>query len=293
MFSAHSTFPYGEQSIRDNAWVAAHRAIVPRSTPMMTPEQESAFWMDAPGATPSTPYPQSAITPRHSRSTYSNNDTPQSAHPLTASGSSHPRKRHGPTVSAAWSSGGTTAGGKTPRGRPPNNRSVQDGPFSTFPANPQAIAPASRTSGATMQTPQSARGSPAPIIEFNRASEPATGTPTTAAAVQTPTRKPSKLSLQVPQHSGGPVRLATPPPKVLLNGQDGASTHTDSYTHDRRSSADFFASVDDEASEVWEDSDDAGDKVDWRRRALLLKRKLQEKEAELKAMRRRVMEAVM
>ena len=46
-------------------------------------------------------------------------------------------------------------------------------------------------------------------------------------------------------------------------------------------------------NELLEDSDDAEDKVDWKRRALLLQRKLQEKEAELKAMRRRVMEAVM
>ena len=109
----------------------------------------------------------------------------------------------------------------------------------------------------------------------------------------TPIKKPSKLSLQVPQHAGGPVRLATPPPKVLVNGEDGGSISTGSQVNERRSSTDYFNSIDDEASELGDESEQEGERVDWKRRAMSLKRKLTEKEAELKAMRRRVMEAVM
>ena len=108
-----------------------------------------------------------------------------------------------------------------------------------------------------------------------------------------PVKKPSKLSLQVPQHAGGPVRLATPPPKLLVNGEDGGSVPTSSQLNERRSSVDYFNLVDEEPNELGDESGEEGERVDWKRRAMLLKRKLREKEAELKAMRRRVMEAVM
>jgi len=105
--------------------------------------------------------------------------------------------------------------------------------------------------------------------------------PDQAAAV----RKPSKLQLQVPEHAGGPVRLATPP-MVLINGEGR-------QVHERRSSADFFGSLEEDSDDgLDEDAEDASS-VDWKRRALLLKRKLQEKEDELKALKRRVLDAVM
>jgi len=308
LFSAQpqSAFPWSEQSARDNAWATAHRAIIPKTGQAMTPQQpfpgQQTFWMDVPDPTPSTPYPQSAITPRHSQSTYEQSETPQSAHP----GSARPRKRHGPTVSAAWSSGGSGANGKLPRGRPPNNRSVQDGPFSTFPINPPSRPSAVRPTGTPSQTPHPDQRTPTPIGDGVRytqppasqppPSQPPLSTPLTAGAVQTPVRKPSKLSLQVPQHSGGPVRLATPPPKVLVNGEVGRSEDPNSYRrHERRTSADFFASVEDDASELGYESEEeaVGDKIDWRKRAMVLSRKLKEKEAELKAIKRRVLEAVM
>lgn len=102
-------------------------------------------------------------------------------------------------------------------------------------------------------------------------------------------RKPSKLQLQVPEHSGGPVRLATPP-RVLINGESNQV----SWNHERRSSADFFNQIDDGSEEAFEEEvHEEGGNVDWRRRAMTLKRKLQEKEDELKAMKRRVLDAVM
>ena len=303
IFSAQpqSAFPWSEQANRENAWATAHRAIVPKTGQAMTPQQpfpgQQAFWMDVPDATPSTPYPQSAITPRHSQSTYEQSDTPQSAHP----GSHRPRKRHGPTVSAAWSSGGSAVSGKLPRGRPPNNRSVQDGPFSTFPVNPQNRPLATKPTVTPSQTPHPDQRTPTPIGDGARqpptpSTQPPPSSPFTAGPIQTPVRKPSKLSLQVPQHAGGPVRLATPPPKVLVNGQDGRTEDANSYRrHERRSSADFFASVEDDASELGYESEEEvrGDAINWKKRAMVLSRKLKEKEAELKAMKRRVLEAVM
>lgn len=116
------------------------------------------------------------------------------------------------------------------------------------------------------------------------------GTPQSATAEQSLARRPSKLQLQVPEHAGGPVRLATPP-RVLINGEMDRQT---SFAHERRSSADFFNELDD-GSELDEADEHEGNmsQVDWKRRALVMKKKLQEKDEELKAMRRRVMEAVM
>lgn len=115
-------------------------------------------------------------------------------------------------------------------------------------------------------------------------------TPQSATAQQALARRPSKLQLQVPEHAGGPVRLATPP-RVLINGETDRQNPS---THERRSSADFFNQLDD-GSELddMEDQEGSISNIDWKRRALTLKKKLQEKEEELKAMKRRVLEAVM
>lgn len=122
--------------------------------------------------------------------------------------------------------------------------------------------------------------------------------PKDAAADMSQVRKPSKLQLQVPEHAGGPVRLATPP-QVLINGE--SNRHSQS-SQERRSSAEFFSQLeDDDASDLMDvdgnpDDGDGGngaENVDWKRRALVLKRKLQEKENELKALKRRVLDAVM
>ena len=286
----------------DDPWGVAQRALLPKSNPRNNQLQlstgEQVFWVDLPDATPSTPYPQSAVTPRPSQSAISSHDTPQSAHPLS---SGRTRKRHGPAVSAAWPSGGNTTAGKLPRGRPPNNRSVQDGPFSTFPVNAQTKAPVQLSADTpieaptqpSIQPPRSHPWIPYATITSPFTGQPSPGPPNSAPSTQSPIKKPSKLSLQVPQHAGGPVRLATPPPKVLVNGEDGNSTPTSSHVPERRSSVDFFNSLDEEASELGDESEDESERVDWKRRAQLLKRKLRDKEAELKAVRRRVMEAVM
>jgi hypothetical protein len=95
----------------------------------------------------------------------------------------------------------------------------------------------------------------------------------------------------VPEHAGGPVRLATPP-QVLINGE--SNRHSQS-SNERRSSADFFNHdlMDVDGNHEDGDGGTGNENVDWKRIALLLKRKLQEKEEELKALKRRVLDAVM
>jgi hypothetical protein len=198
------------------------------------------------------------------------------------------RKRHGPAVSSAWSASSSTATGKL-RGRPPSNRSVQEGPFSTFPANPvgREVPKANNTASYTQSMNS---GQNQLDRESNQNFQPTAMVSPPQSMPESLGRKPSKLQLQVPENTGGPVRLATPP-TVLINGETDRPIP---FRHERRSSADFFNQIDEVTEdEIDEDDDDAGGQVDWKRRALLLKRMLQEKEEELKALKRRVLEAVM
>ena len=88
------------------------------------------------------------------------------------------------------------------------------------------------------------------------------------------------------------MRLATPP-TVLINGESGRQSASST---ERRSSAEFYSQFDSASDgDVQDDApaDDGGNNVDWKRRCTVLKRKLQEKENELKSVRKRVLEAVM
>jgi hypothetical protein len=173
--------------------------------------------------TPTTPNPMSAVTPlsAHPDSAF---DDPLSA--ISQTQRMRMRRRHGTAVSSAWPSNNTTPNGKL-RGRPPTNRSVKDGPFVTFPANPKAkegpVRDLSRPSlPARELTPPATAGStttkldspfrlpqmPTPIS----ATTNKTATPTSGGGSQ----RPERLSLQVPQHVGNPVRLVTP--TVVVNG---------------------------------------------------------------------------
>jgi hypothetical protein len=191
---------------------------------------------------PSGPYPQSAITPRHRPAEHLTQPEPQSAiTPSASSGNkSKTRRRHGPAVSSAWPSSGNPSTGKL-RGRPPSNRSIQDGPFSTFPANPK---PATQPSSNAVD-PDSV---PTPTIERDPQMHPGAAFPTQGGL--NPSRfqqlqSRNKLQLQVPEHSGGPVRMATPP-RVILNG-DVDGPNVPHYTG-RRTSADFFNDPDEHES---------------------------------------------
>ena len=86
------------------------------------------------------------------------------------------------------------------------------------------------------------------------------------------------------------MRLATPP-RVLINGE---SNRQASVTHERRPSTGFFNDVDEVSEEDREDyGNEEEENIDWRRRALTLKKRLLEKEEELRTMKRRVLDAVM
>lgn len=292
-----SAMPWSAQPQQNDPWAAAQVAIAPKTpstgqTP--TPNQLSAQsmgqqtrWRFTSNETPSSPYPQSAITPRNGFSANLAFDEPRSAHPSTNSSKSpnRSRKKHGPAVSSAWPSTTSTTSGKL-RGRPPSNRSVQDGPFSTFPVNPNAKeTPTISVGTPTHTSPSPSRETPPSTqqsLTFNQKA---------AFGDFSQARKTNKLQLQVPEHSGGPVRLATPP-RVLINGE---SNRQASVNHERRSSAEFFNDLD-EVSEEEEGEDDANEEeenIDWKRRALTLKKKLLEKEEELRTMKRRVLDAVM
>ncbi|KAF1965849.1 hypothetical protein BU23DRAFT_560706 [Bimuria novae-zelandiae CBS 107.79] len=174
---------------------------------------------------PTTPHPLSAVTPQSAHPDYF--DEPQSA--VTPSSSKRSRRRHGPAVSSAWPSNSSSSTGKL-RGRPPSNRSVRDGPFVTFPANP-------KTKEGPMIDMYRNPGNLTPIVERAQSDPPTAEQhfrfpPTPASAVSPTTidshipsasQRPHRLSLQVPQNVGNPVRLVTP--TVLVNGeQDDASS---------------------------------------------------------------------
>ncbi|KAB5583688.1 ARS binding protein 2-domain-containing protein [Coniochaeta sp. 2T2.1] len=183
--------------------------------------------------TPMTAYPHSAITPSTRQQFWA--DEPKSA--ITPS-KARLNKRHGAkVVSSAWRSGlGGT--GKT-RGRPRLNRDGnQDGPFSAFPSSdlptfkiPLPVPPLqNQNNGGTTHQILPTSGPPALTLVTSPTSIQPPSAPTTPI-VNSPTptgpqlsqnprpAKRSRLSLQVPARVGGEVRLATPPPVVMVNGQ--------------------------------------------------------------------------
>ncbi|CAO2648627.1 Nn.00g078940.m01.CDS01 [Neocucurbitaria sp. VM-36] len=172
---------------------------------------------------PQTPHPLSAVTPQ---SAYPFFDEPMSA-VTPSSARPRARRRHGPAVSSAWSSNNSSSSGKL-RGRPPSNRSIRDGPFVTFPANPK-----------TREGPPIDRnpGNLTPIVERAHSDPPAPEQifrfPPTPASAISPSKmegslsggpQKQRLSLQVPQNVGNPVRLVTP--TVLVNGEVNQSPGT-------------------------------------------------------------------
>ena len=291
-----SAMPWSAQPQQHDPWAAAQVAIAPKTPSTgQTPSQSqssapstgpNARWRFSSNDTPSSPYPQSAIIPRNTFSANLPFDEPRSAHPLTHSSKSpnRNRKRHGPAVSSAWPSTNNTASGKL-RGRPPSNRSVQDGPFSTFPVNPNAKEAPTISVGTPTHT------SPSPCRETPPKSQQThTFIQQSSFGDSSLPRKPNKLQLQVPEHSGGPVRLATPP-RVLINGESNRQL---SMSHERPSSAEFFNDLDEVSEEDGEDDgNEEEENIDWKRRAMTLKKKLLEKEEELKTMKRKVLDAVM
>lgn len=201
----------------------SRRALVSQSAHPSSAGQQ-LHWRLNNSFTPSTPQPFSAIIPGPRQTAHTAFDEPRSA--ISPSSSRAKRRRHGPAVSSAWSGGSNTSGGK-PRGRPPSNRSMQDGPFGTFPANPasregsmQAIPRSTPDPPPSRERAQSESGMEQPTQHFRL---PPNSFPASAIATVPPQSFPvppsrrGRLSLQVPQHVGGPVHLVTP--TLLVNGE--------------------------------------------------------------------------
>lgn len=196
-----------------------HRNLTPYSTSPMSGQQ--LRWKLNTQDTPQTPHPLSAVTPQ---SAYPFFDEPQSA-VTPSSARPRARRRHGPAVSSAWSTNSSSSTGKL-RGRPPSNRSIKDGPYVTFPANPK-----------TREGPLIDRnpGNLTPIVERAQSDPPGPDSvfrfpPTPASAISPSKMEGSllgpglkkRLSLQVPPNVGNPVvRLVTP--TVLVNGEQNDS----------------------------------------------------------------------
>ena len=179
--------------------------------------------------TPMSAYPQSAITPSVNRRNIWNDGSRSAITP----NKSRSRRRHGPAVSSAWPSNGSSSSGKL-RGRPPSNRNVTDGPFSTFPATPSTrdVPTINLRDNTPISTPIAANTNTPHFFPPNmRINQPKPSGPPEQNG------RPGRLSLQVPQRQGGSVRLATPPPPpppppppapvVLLNTQQNTAMQND------------------------------------------------------------------
>ncbi|KAF2840362.1 hypothetical protein M501DRAFT_913573, partial [Patellaria atrata CBS 101060] len=267
--SAYPMSAHPDDFVSHDPWAAAAN-MGPNTAPNKGLAPHSAVnagqhirWRLASHDLPSTPHPLSAVTPISGHHADSAFDEPQSA--ITPGASKvRSRRRHGPAVSSAWPSNSSTTNGKL-RGRPPSNRSVRDGPYVTFPANPKTKEGPTIDLGKTTPTPTpshiraQSESSLAPqenqIFRFPPepppppASQSQSAVPQSATS-QTPTNPPSGrpgLQLQVPQHVGGPVHLITP--TVLVNGETNpqsgqlAPSAFDSGAS-RRSSPNFFEDSD-------------------------------------------------
>ncbi|OHE99208.1 ARS binding protein 2 [Colletotrichum orchidophilum] len=163
--------------------------------------------------TPLTAYPQgpmSALTPSTRNGGFWGDSEPRSA--ITPSRPKASHRRHGAkVVSSAWRSGGPGGSGKT-RGRPPMNKANVEGPFVAFTAEEPAYkrpSPESKIEPGPI-TP------PAPI---SQSAPPPVAVPDLPQPSHMPRPAKPSISLQVPERHGGSVRLATPPPPiVMVNG---------------------------------------------------------------------------
>nr|OQO32423.1 hypothetical protein B0A51_00211 [Rachicladosporium sp. CCFEE 5018] len=176
----------------------------------ITPSVAQHLRWQAPNSaiTPATPHPMTAHPGgTHLDPAFANE--PQSA--ITPSTAKRKRK-HGPAVSSAWPSS-TPTGGR-PRGRPPASRplATEPSPFSAFPASRLGASSMSPSADAIAATPEDVDMPPPPLQQ-----------PQSAGG-----SRGHRLSLQVPQHTGGPVRLATPPPPVVtVNGGEVAASESE------------------------------------------------------------------
>ncbi|KAJ0168133.1 ARS-binding protein 2 [Colletotrichum tanaceti] len=163
--------------------------------------------------TPLTAYPQgpmSALTPSTRNGVFWGDTELSSASTQSRPKVSH--RRHGAkAVSSAWRSGGPGGSGKT-RGRPPMNKTIVDGPFVAFTVDEPVLKRKGTDTTSIM-------GPITPPTSLSNSVPPALR-PDIAHPPQTQRQAKPNISLQVPERLGGSVRLATPPPPVVLVNGD-------------------------------------------------------------------------
>lgn len=243
--------------------------VDPRSS--VLPEANSAYpWSNDVSREPMSAYPQSAMTPSTRGTFWGDPAEPRSA--ISPSKAKSLGRRHGAkVVSSAWRSGGVSTGGR-PRGRPPASRGNET-PLTPIPDERREFPPTPLQESTPQSTtaPASSMLPPDPVPKPPGPTSAPTSTPTSAPGPR-PSR-PGRLSLQVPERAGGPVRLATPPPPVVMvngkstvngNGPSDVDGPTDAPMEDAftvfdRTSAMFTATSNDDrgSSTVHFDTNDS------------------------------------
>ncbi|KAJ5887583.1 ARS binding protein 2 [Penicillium taxi] len=192
----------------DDPWMTATTSFPPTSTSDQQPQD--LRWRLPDREVSPVGYPQSAIIPRGTQPSQSLMHTePRSAVTPSSSDKNRSKRKHGPAVSSAWTNNSGLSVGKS-RGRPPNKPST--GSFSTFHVN---------QSRESSQVPQIPTHQSSPFVVDQHPSNPVTHSSYNQSPTPQNNGRPSKLQLQVPQHMGAPVRLASPP-ALLVNGVNGA-----------------------------------------------------------------------
>lgn len=204
-----SAIPFSAYPTEDDPWMTASSSFPPPGT--SDQQGNDLHWRLNERETSPAGYPQSAIIPRGTQpSDALTSAEPRSAVTPSSGEKTRARRRHGPAVSSAWPNSNGPITGKG-RGRPPNKTSTS-GSFSTFQVN---------SSRDTSQVPQPHVAQVSPLVVNENSSNAVSTSTFNQSSVPVNQGRPGKLQLQVPQHQGAPVRLATPP-TLLVNGVNGA-----------------------------------------------------------------------
>ncbi|KAL3454684.1 putative ARS binding protein Abp2 [Aspergillus insuetus] len=234
----HSAIPFSafpDDMESENPWMTASSFPTDAPSEVSNAQQgQDLRWKGLDREASPAGYPQSAILPRghHPSDVFLSSTAstePRSAVTPSSGEKSRSKRRHGPAVSSAWPNTTTSSTGKM-RGRPPNRGTVS-GPFSSFPVNPNRSDPSHLHSTGIRPSPTIVLEQDPVNSQYHQSSTPAN-----------PLGKPSKLQLQVPQHSGAPVRLATPP-TLLVNGVSNSSGSMKFEANNRNGTTDNQAAM--------------------------------------------------
>lgn len=184
-------------------------ADAPQSAVAMTVPSELQWGLHDNSTDSGIPYPATA----HPRSMGAYAEHPSEHEPQSATTpSAKKRRKHGPAVSSAW----PVASGARPRGRPPADRDVRNGPHRMSSTGRARLAD---EAGWSAPAASMTAGLSGEVVEEDGGPAEVQTTSADPTYQSVGSARPSKLSLQVPQHIGGEVGLATPS-TVLVKGHE-------------------------------------------------------------------------